>query len=314
MAQGDRTEQKLVVATVEHKTWDKKRDGVPTGEKGELWKVLFVGGVYPSSTFSKNCAAALEGRLGTELVYTLTGSKPFQDKDQWVIDKVIDPATGEVVYEPDASEKNRGGGGNRGGYSRPDWTYENVEERLETRLSIEAQKALDLAVQTLAAVVVYDNDLATGPQAIEFVSSAQRAYANLLRESVDQKSGSGSRHSGAGGQRQQGGDGTKGSKGSVGEGHAAREPAPASAKTQGVPSATVPSNVPSHPSIPDDGLPTPEPDSSSIEALLKEIDALTGSRNKTLLEYKRVLKKAPVDMTPQELAIVKSDLRDPASV
>lgn len=296
MAQGDKTEQTLTVATVEHKEFERK-----SGGKGELWKVTFVGGVYESSTFSKTCAEALKKKLGTPLVYSLTGDKPYNGQDRWKIDRVVDPTSGEVVYEPSAEEKARGGGGKGGGYSRPDWSYEDEQERLETRLSIEAQKALDLAVQTLAVLAPYDDSIATGKPAVAFVSSTQRAYATLLRESVDQKSGSGSRHSGAGGRRQ--------GSGSRGEDHTApdaREPS----------AAAVPSNEPSPPT---DGLPTPEPGSSSsetmadIEKALTEIDALTGSRNKTLLEYKRVIDKPPVAPSLAELARVKADLKTVAT-
>lgn len=298
MAEGDKVTEKLVPASVEHKTWPKKdrETGELTGETGELWNVVFVGGLYPSSTFSKTCADALQTKLGTELLFRLTGAKPFRDKDQWNIDQVSDPTTGEVVYEPEA-KKGGGykGGGKGGGYSRPDWTYEDQAERLETRLSIEAQKALDLAVQTLAAIVVYDDDVSKGDGAIAFVSSAQKAYATLLRESVDQKSGSGSRHSGAGGRRS-----STGSKGSSGEGQPSE-------------SSSAPPNEPSRPG---DGLPTPEPGSSSsetladIEKLLVGIDALTGNRSKTLLAYKRILEKTPdvSAMSSQELAIVRSSL------
>lgn len=298
MAQGDKVEQKLIVATVEHKEFERKGGA----GKGELWKVTFVGGKFESSTFSKTCAAALTERLGKgELVYSLTGDKPYNNQDRWKIDRVVDPTSGEVVYEPSAEEKSRGGGGgNRGGNNRPDWSYEDPQERLETRLSIEAQKALDLAVQTLAITVAIDETLTTAAGAVEFVSSTQTAYANLIRESVAAKSGSGSRHSGAGGRRQ-------GSQGADGEGQAAPDARKPSA-------AAVP---PAAPSPPTDGLPTPEPDSSStetmatIESLLAGIDALTGSRAKTLLAYKRILNGKvpdPPAMTAQELAIVKSDL------
>lgn len=47
---------------------------------------------------------------------------------------------------------------------------------------------------------------------------------------------------------------------------------------------------------------------ADIEKALTEIDALTGSRNKTLLEYKRVIKTAPVAPSLAELARVKADL------
>lgn len=266
MADKATVEKKLTVANVEHKDFDRK-----DGTKGELWKVTFVGGEFDSTTFSKTAGAALEGRKGKELVLSLKEDKEFRGKMQFTIERAVDPGTGEVVYEPESKGGGRKGGG---GYNnRPDWTYMDPQERHEERLSIESQKALEYTTRILEAVIPLDDSIGL-EEAVKFVEDTHPRMTTLIRKSVEEKSGSGSRSRGAGGQRSSGSSG----------GAKSRRTAPSSA-----------GDPPADPSR-SEGRPSPEPDSSStelIEQLVAQLDDMLGSHNKTLLAYKKLHKRVP---------------------
>lgn len=210
---------KLLVVAVEEKSGTNAK-----GNDWKLFKAAFKGTKNKGTTFSTEAAPVLTKLRDdkTEALFTLHLTNA--DYNEYEIDKIMSEDGKTLLYEP-KSRSGKGGRGGGGGYSnRPDWSYETAEERRETRLSIEAQKALEYAIRTLEAVIQYDE--MTRGDAVAFVQETQAGYRELLRASVETGSGSASRSQGSGGP-----------KGSRSSGAGQSDPQPASSRSEGLPSA-----------------------------------------------------------------------------
>lgn len=177
-----------VIAAVNKIEYDKKKDGQPTGEKGKIYTVVFVGG-SEVKTFSDTCAAAFEAQIGNTVMVTVEEDKPYNNKPQFKpVNLTVDGKTAwDVSSEPKRGGYGGGGGGKSNYIPRPDWTYESIEERYTKNRSIERQVAFKGAVEIVTARIQFDTDFDPN-NAIKYVEDAMVAFAEVL---APEKPGSG---------------------------------------------------------------------------------------------------------------------------
>lgn len=269
----------LVVANVSE-VQKPRKDG-----KGDfhLWKCTVVN--HPAdrgsfNTFSDTCGGVLYEleKSKRPVVFELTPGNEFQGKTEYNIVKVFAEDGKEVLYEEEKKTRNTRGGG------PPDWSMRTPEERAEERRSIEAQKALEYSIRTLEAVLPFTEGM-NAEGAVQFVENTHPRFTALIRTAAESRGAdSGSRSSGAGGQREH-----PQSQGQSALGRPGVNSAPAPSQVDGTaaaPSASADGETQRSAPAPESaGLPSPE--SAPVDSLLAVLDAKTGSRSKTVLAFKK---------------------------
>ena len=173
------------LANVLHRTWPANENR----KAGEAWDISFIGVADKmANTYSKTCADALTPLIGQEVTLEMEYDREFKDVEQWKVLKAL--KDGKVIYEPSAAEASKRPFNKSSGYSRPDWSYETAEERLTTRLSIEAQKSADVAMQLTVRAMEFDNELSKD-DALQFLIKATNEIAHTIRGLATESSGAG---------------------------------------------------------------------------------------------------------------------------
>jgi hypothetical protein len=178
--QGPPVERVATPIAASRRTWEKD------GKEKSAWTITFEGGAK-ADTFSAECARVCEDNLNKPLKVTVvnTGRK-FQDKDIFDITRIMSADGAAELYSGGQTKR----GGQRGNYNqRPDWSYEDKDEREERARSIEAQVAAKSATWVFGYLVQFGDHedvetkkLLTSKGALEFIERCAGDISKGIRK------------------------------------------------------------------------------------------------------------------------------------